>query len=562
MQKKRGFAPIEHASALSFPRGEQRSVICDMSSLLAPSTLSHGGATTWRTSTPGVAGEPRPAPPRMRRYLALAIFTTVLVIVLPAVLVSAIVPRGGLVQMAVSSLAVMALSIAIATAGAALWKRHPRSRDVVFSELLLWGWLRRCWTERRLSQARELFDSARKAGPAVSIELVTGLSRLLEARDTYTHGHSQRVARYAGQIARAMHLSPVEIAEIRTAAAVHDVGKLYTPREILNNPNRLSDAEYEVAKRHAPWGARMLSAVGDEKITAMVRHHHERMDGHGYPDGLAGSEIPIGARIIAVADTFDAMTSSRPYRAACPHKKALDVLNEEAGSQLDAAAVAAFLGCYSSRRSVAWWALAASVPQRILEGLRAVPPAIGINSGAATILPAIGAAGLFTFSHSAPVRTPVTPLKVTPAALARTVKQPAKLTTTPAPPTGTGAQGRTQIGTARRTSRHSPRGLPSQPGSSTVSSPPSPGSGASASPHPSEPAAATPTAPPAATSPLPTPSLPAPPAGIPAPPVPPAPPVTPPTVSTPTVTIPSVTVPSVTVPGVRTPKIEVPASSL
>jgi putative nucleotidyltransferase with HDIG domain len=502
----------------------------------------------------------------MRRYLALAIGTTVLVIVLPAALISAIVPRGGLLLMAVSSLAVMALSIAIATAGAALWKRHPRSRDVVFSELLLWGWLRRCWTERRLSQARELFDCARKAGPAVSIELVTGLSRLLEARDTYTHGHSQRVARYAGQIARAMHLSPVEIAEIRTAAAVHDVGKLYTPREILNNPNRLSDAEYEVAKRHALWGARMLSAVGDEKITAMVRHHHERMDGHGYPDGLAGSEIPIGARIIAVADTFDAMTSSRPYRAACPHKKALDVLAEEAGSQLDAAAVAAFLGCYSSRRSVAWWALAASVPQRILEGLRAVPPAVGINSGAATILPAIGAAGLFAFSHSAPLRTPVTPLKATPTALAQPVKQPAKLTTTPAPAMGTSAQGSTRIGTARRTSRHSSRGPAPQPGSSTVPAPGAsatrPGTSAGSSPHPSGPVAATPTAPPASTSPLPTPSAPAPPVSIPALPVPPAPPVTPPIVSTPTVTIPAVTIPSVTVPSVRTPKIEVPASSL
>jgi HD-GYP domain-containing protein (c-di-GMP phosphodiesterase class II) len=165
----------------------------------------------------------------MRRYLPLALLTTALVIVLPAALASAVVPRGSPLSIAASALAAVALSIAIAGAGAALWKRRPDSRDIVFADLLLWGWLRRCWAERRLSQARALFDSARKSGPAVSIELITGLSRLLEARDAYTHGHGQRVARHAARIARAMHLSPVDIAKIETAAAVHDVGKLYTP---------------------------------------------------------------------------------------------------------------------------------------------------------------------------------------------------------------------------------------------------------------------------------------------------------------------------------------------
>jgi HD domain len=377
-----------------------------MSSQLASPAFRHGPTATWRPTTHDEIARRRPPPLRMRRYLPLALLTTVLVVVLPALVVSAVVPRGGPILTAGSALAAVALSIAIATAGAALWKRRRRSRDVVFSDLLLWGWLRRCWTERRLSQARGLFDSARKAGPAVSIELVTGLSRLLEGRDAYTHGHGQRVARYAGQIAHAMHLSPVEIARIRTAAAVHDVGKLHTPREILNNPNRLSEAEYEVAKRHAAWGGRMLAAVGDEEITAIVRHHHERMDGRGYPDGLYGSEIPLGARIIAVADTFDAITSSRAYRAACPHRRALDALAEEAGAQLDPAAVAAFRSSYAARRSVAWLALVATVPARIFAALQTATHALAGAGGIASILPAAGAAGVLALSPALEHRTP------------------------------------------------------------------------------------------------------------------------------------------------------------
>lgn len=314
-------------------------------------------------------------------------------------LVTAVVPRGGSLLMAASAASAVAVSVAIASAEAALWKRRRRSRDVVFADLMLWGWLRRCWTERHLARARDLYDSARKAGPSVSIDLLERLSKLLEARDAYTHGHSQRVARHAECIARAMHISPVEIAKIRTAATVHDVGKLHTPREILNNPGRLTDAEFAVMKHHPGDGADMLAAVGDPEITAMVRHHHERIDGRGYPDGLVGSDIPLGARIIAVADTFDAIISARSYRSAGTHKKALDVLSNEAGSQLDGAAVAAFLSRYSARRSVAWFAFATAVPQRVFAVLQTASPSLGASTGGvASILPALGAAGLLTLS--------------------------------------------------------------------------------------------------------------------------------------------------------------------
>jgi hypothetical protein len=354
----------------------------------------------------------------MRRYLPLALLVTLLVAVLPAIVAAAIVPAAGPLWTAASIVLAVGLSMTLAGGAAALWKRELHACDVVFADLLIWGWLRRCWTERRLSQARALYDSARKSGPRVSIELLTGLSRLLEARDPYTHGHSQRVSRHAGQVAAAMHLSPVEIARIRTAAAVHDVGKLYTPREILNNPRRLTTEEFDVAKRHAAWGARMLSEVGDPEIEAMVRHHHERIDGTGYPDRLAGEEIPLGARIIAVADTFDAMTSSRVYRAGCTQKRALDVLGEEAGRQLDADAVAAFLSVYSARRPAGWLALAVALPQRLLALVPGAVPGVGLGAGGvASLLPGIGAASLLALSPAVHRVVPVTRLMSRPAAV-------------------------------------------------------------------------------------------------------------------------------------------------
>ncbi len=264
---------------------------------------------------------------------------------------------------------------------------------------MLWCWARRYWAERRLSQARELFDAARKAGPRVNIELLLGLSRLLEARDSYIHGHSQRVARHAVRIGRAMGLSGVEVAKLRTAAEVHDVGKLYTPRAILNNPRRLSDWEFAVVKQHAACGAEMVSAVGDPDITAMVRHHHERIDGGGYPDGLAGASIPLGARIIAVADTFDAITSDRPYRRARSHRPALDIIEAESGLQLDADAVAAFKQGYSARRSVALYAFAATAAQRAAVAMQSLVSNLGVGAASiGALAPALGAAGALAIS--------------------------------------------------------------------------------------------------------------------------------------------------------------------
>ena len=153
----------------------------------------------------------------------------------------------------------------------------------------------------------------------------------------------------------------------------------------MNKPGRLSDAEFELMKRHAAAGGAMVECLGDPALAAAVRGHHERWDGTGYPDGLAGERIPLEARIISVADTFDAITSARPYRAATPHARALTVIDEEAGRQLDPDAARAFISCYSDRRGAALWAGLASIPRQVAGRLSTSPGELtGVLSAALT----------------------------------------------------------------------------------------------------------------------------------------------------------------------------------
>ena len=146
----------------------------------------------------------------------------------------------------------------------------------------------------------------------------------------------------------------------------------------------------------------MVAELGDDEVTAIVRHHHERLDGGGYPDGLEGSEIPLGARIIAVADTFDALTSTRPYRPGCRHKKALDILREETGTQLDPRAVGAFLRYYTGRRGLPRWAALAEAPPRLAGWLAGAAQGVSVaplGGGAA----ALGATFLVSGALLAPI---------------------------------------------------------------------------------------------------------------------------------------------------------------
>ncbi|HEX5980221.1 MAG TPA: HD-GYP domain-containing protein [Thermoleophilaceae bacterium] len=326
-------------------------------------------------------------------YFARVVLATLVVTVLPGLVAAALQATGVIHGWLPSAGIAVVLSMALAAVGSVWWARRPASRDIVFADLMLWGWLRRVRTERRLASARGLLGRSADLDPARKAALLERLSSALESRDLHTHGHSRRVTRHSYRIARRLGLSAAEAARIRTAAALHDVGKMETPREVLNKPARLSDEEFATIKRHPVDGARMVAALGDDELTAMVRHHHERLDGGGYPDGLVGGAIPLGARVIAVADTFDALTSNRPYRTGCRHKKALDILRAGAGTQLDPDVVAAFLSYYSGRRALPWWSAVAEAPGRLatwalsgIQGATAAPLSSGAGSLGAAFL--------------------------------------------------------------------------------------------------------------------------------------------------------------------------------
>ena len=168
------------------------------------------------------------------------------------------------------------------------------------------------------------------------------LAYAVDARDAYTGSHSNAVGELAAQIAARLGLSSEDIQLVRLAGRLHDLGKLAIPEEILRKPGPLSDSERLVLERHPQIGFRMLQSLGVEPIATWVLHHHERWDGRGYPDGLAGETIPLGARIVFVADAFDAMTTDRVYGTRISPGEALAELGKCAGTQFDPAVVAAF----------------------------------------------------------------------------------------------------------------------------------------------------------------------------------------------------------------------------
>lgn len=177
-------------------------------------------------------------------------------------------------------------------------------------------------------------------GPAWDARL-RGLVTALATRVPGTAGHCRRVAAQSRRVAWRLGLDPPVVARIECAARVHDVGKIIVSPAILDKPGPLTPAEYAEIQRHAVFGARLVASLGVPEITAIVLHHHERLDGSGYPDGLRGAEIPLGARIVAVVDSYDALAFPRPYSEALTPQEALAVLQEEAGHTLDAEVVAA-----------------------------------------------------------------------------------------------------------------------------------------------------------------------------------------------------------------------------
>jgi HD-GYP domain-containing protein (c-di-GMP phosphodiesterase class II) len=180
--------------------------------------------------------------------------------------------------------------------------------------------------------------------------LLTGVVRAIinaiDAKDTYTCGHSDRVASYAKRIAKRLGLSDDECERVFMAGVLHDVGKIGVPDAILSKPGKLTDFEYEIVKQHPRIGFEILEHLKQlNYVLPGVLHHHEAYNGSGYPSGLAGEDIPLHGRILAVADAYDAMTSNRPYRSGMPHEKAEAILRAEAGKTWDARIVDVFLAC-------------------------------------------------------------------------------------------------------------------------------------------------------------------------------------------------------------------------
>lgn len=354
----------------------------------------------------------------VKPYLPHAIVATLVVVVAPVVVVLAL---AALLDPAPSAVALVIVAIIAAVVaaviGSALWRRRPESADIGFDQLMLWAWLHRRSAEQRLDRGAKLLGLDRAGTPVADVkisrerqlEVLHDLNSALESKDPYTHGHSQRVERHAYRTAFAMGLTTHEIEDLRRAAALHDVGKIRIPDRILRKPTGLTIEERVVVEEHVVVGAWMVSQVANADVVSAVRHHHERWDGAGYPDGLAGSRIPLYARIIAVADAYDAITSTRPYRVSSDREFAVDVLRDAAGTQFDPEVVEAFVAALPLRTPVAGLLVLLAGPRLVFKEI-----ALWLRKmGAGNLSPAIGTVGAAVMLSSfvaAPAFKPTPPV--------------------------------------------------------------------------------------------------------------------------------------------------------
>jgi putative nucleotidyltransferase with HDIG domain len=176
------------------------------------------------------------------------------------------------------------------------------------------------------------------------MQSLLAMAWFVEARDPYTAGHMWRVSRYAKLLAEASNVSTLDIARISLGGFLHDIGKISTPDAILRKPGALTDEEYSIIKNHPGVGLRMLAGHPlASLVEEAIGKHHERPDGHGYPNGLSAEQIPLDALIVSLCDAFDAMTSHRPYRAGMPVEKALQIIADNADKQFDAVLTERFI---------------------------------------------------------------------------------------------------------------------------------------------------------------------------------------------------------------------------
>ncbi|UCG91853.1 MAG: HD-GYP domain-containing protein, partial [candidate division WOR-3 bacterium] len=215
----------------------------------------------------------------------------------------------------------------------------------IMSVLFVWTFLSQySWTLSNLTRSKEMIKKLVAKSNRSYVEFVELIAKTVDAKDHYTAGHSLRVMDYAVRIAKTLNMSRAEIELLRHACLLHDIGKISIPDGILNKPGPLTEEEREHIFKHPVVGMQILSTVSDfQEILDIIYAHHERVDGKGYPNGLTKDEIPLMARIMAVADTYDAMRSERPYRKARTKEEAVAELKRVKGSQLDKKIVDRFL---------------------------------------------------------------------------------------------------------------------------------------------------------------------------------------------------------------------------
>jgi hypothetical protein len=283
----------------------------------------------------------------------------------------------------------IASAVALIVAGYAHWRRWRLGRDRIELALVVACWLsvdalasfkfgqlwRLSWWDyhayllagfgaavyavvtsyRRSRSAEEALGTIAVVDPLILVtrghpEALHALVGAVEAKDPYTHGHSTRVAELSVHLGLKLGLGPDALRQLVQGAMLHDIGKIGIPDEILNKPGALSSSERDWIERHPVAGSEVAGRAPSLRQTiAVIRHHHERWDGTGYPDGLAGEEIPLTARIAAVADVWDALTSDRAYRAAWDTSRALAHIRAGEGSHFDPRCVDAFLGLMAER---------------------------------------------------------------------------------------------------------------------------------------------------------------------------------------------------------------------
>jgi HD-GYP domain-containing protein (c-di-GMP phosphodiesterase class II) len=194
---------------------------------------------------------------------------------------------------------------------------------------------------RHAEEVRRLYHQLRRS----ICQSLLGLADALEAKDAYARGHSQRVGAWSRRLAESLGLPPDQVDGVSQAGLLHDIGTIGVPEAVVRKRGPLDHDEWALMRNHPVVGAQIVAPFEFFAAGALaIRHHHERWDGSGYPDGLSGRAIPLGARIVAAADVFDALTSERPYRPALPRDAALAHLGAEAGRTLDADVIGALLG--------------------------------------------------------------------------------------------------------------------------------------------------------------------------------------------------------------------------